>query len=366
MHKDNNNDNNNDDNNDLDNNKINANLKKLIDEIREEDPNYISPLLTDKPQTTENVLYIKPKPSIDHMIPIQFDQLEKMETKPIEYIFHPCLPVQGIGFIYATTGLGKTLFTLELAYTIAQGGKFLKYSCPMPRKVLYIDGEMAFNQVHMRLMAISKRQGQLDFPENFSLLTPDKIFPFRMPKIDCPYGQTYYEELVEKYKYEVLVIDNLSMLTSFDENKAHEWLPIQDWILKMRAKGVSIIIVHHAGKEKSGYRGTSKMIDCADVAISLQPIDDEGLDDDRLLVKKFKVFYQKSRIFGGIDAVPFEVNLANDIWSYKSIDITNMDIVIEKYKCSMSQREIAREMGINQSTVSRLIEKAKKEGRLIK
>ena len=33
-----------------------------------------------------------------------------------EFIFSPCFPTQGIGWIYASTGLGKTLFALNLAY----------------------------------------------------------------------------------------------------------------------------------------------------------------------------------------------------------------------------------------------------------
>src|SRR5262245_49426910 len=79
---------------------------------------------------------------------------EMMKEKPpaIEYVFYPCMPTQGICWVYAATGMGKTMFTLNLAYAIASGGKFLNYSCPKPRKVLYVDGEMAYNQLHARVM----------------------------------------------------------------------------------------------------------------------------------------------------------------------------------------------------------------------
>jgi len=335
--------------------------KKIEEEIRKEDPEYVAP----KPQP-DNVIRMKPRPSVEHMVPIEFDELKNIPVKPIEYIFHPCLPTQGIGFIYAATGLGKTLFTMNLSYAIAQGGEFLKYKCPKPRKILYIDGEMPFNQIHSRLMEISKFHGELDFPENFSILTPDKIFPFRMPKIDDPHGQEYYEELIEKYKYEVIVIDNLSMLSEFDENKSKEWFPIQDWILKLRSKGITVIIVHHTGKSKDTYRGTSKMIDGADVAILLRPIIDDGIDEDNPTAKRFNVVYQKSRIFGGIEANPFEVNLQAGRWSYKSMNLSNKEKIIELVNLGMTQRSIAQEIGVNESYVSKCVKEAREKGLLAK
>ena len=44
---------------------------------------------------------------------------------PLEYAMFPWLPIQGIAFIYAATGVGKTLFTLNVAYAIGSGGDFL-------------------------------------------------------------------------------------------------------------------------------------------------------------------------------------------------------------------------------------------------
>src|ERR1700720_1040571 len=74
-----------------------------------------------------NVHPLRAFPSIDNFKPIPFDELKVIVPPPIEYVFHPCLPTQGIAFIYAATGLGKTLFALNMAYAIAAGGSFLKY-----------------------------------------------------------------------------------------------------------------------------------------------------------------------------------------------------------------------------------------------
>ena len=322
----------------------------LIAEIKAIEPGYEPP---------KNVIDLHSKPDISTLIPLTFADIQNNVPKNLEFIFYPCLPTQGIAWIYAPTGLGKTLLSLNLAYAIAAGGSFLKYPCPKPRRVLYVDGEMSYIQIYSRIMQIYERQGKLDFIENFRILTPDKIFPTRMPLLDEEYGQKTYLEIIKKYEIEVIFFDNLSMLSSFDENKAHEWKKIQDWLLLLRAMGKSVIMVHHAGKS-GDYRGTSKMLDFADVAIALESVSNDRLENEQLLIgKQFKIKYKKSRVFGGKDALPFEVTFKNGFWDYKSLEQTEIDRVVELYTMKMSQRDIAKELSISLGKVNQLVKRAK-------
>jgi len=336
------------------------NADELLADIRKTDPTYNPPQLS-------NILNMHSHQiDVGKMNPITMEILNNYQINPPEYVFHPCLETQGICFIYAAAGLGKTLFALNLAYAIAGGGEFLKYICPKPRKVLYIDGEMKFSQLAARIALIKSSHGVLDFPENFGVLTPDELqkHGIRMPKVDTLYGQDVYNQIIDKFGYEVIVIDNLSVLTTLDENKSHEWMIVIDWLLFLRAKGKSIIVVHHAGKDKNGYRGSSRLLDCADTAISLQPVNDDNVEDVYAEGKKFKIVYQKSRSFGGKDAVSYEVTLEQQMFSYRSIEQSVLDKVVECLNAKMSQREIARELLISQPTVNRLIKKARIAGRV--
>lgn len=328
--------------------------EELLADILKDDPDYVAPKI-------KKISYLhKPEDQIDESkaIPLTLADIKKDKPKQIEYIFYPCLPTQGLAFIYAPTGLGKTLFALNLAYAIAGGGDFLKYTCPKQRKVLYVDGEMAYNQMWGRISNVVEHHGDIDDDLNFSLLTPDKI-QMPMPQIDTAEGQQYYLDLIEKKKYDVVFWDNISTLTSFDENISREFKPTQNFLLKLRSRGVTSIAVHHSGKNSKGYRGTSKMLDCADLGISLQPILDEGEEDTNPAIKKFKVVYQKARIFSGIDSMPFEVNLENNIWSHRTINQSDLDKVVARLNCGLTQREIAKEMCISQTKVNRLIKEAR-------
>lgn len=324
-------------------------MEDLIRDIQLEDPTF---------QPDTNVYKLRPDPDISQLIPLTFAQLAQDKPNPLEYVLYPCLPTQGIGWVYAATGLGKTLFSLNLAYAIAAGGNFLKYACPKPRKVLYVDGEMAYSQLHSRIMQIASVQGELDFNDNFMVLTPDKVYPMRVPHIDSEMGQELYDKLIDKYNIEVVIFDNLSMLSSFDENKSNEWKPIQEWLLYLRSKGKTIIVVHHSGKS-GDYRGTSRMLDCADTAIALEPVNHDKLESEDPLIKQFKISYKKARIFGGKDALPLEVSLDNGFWSYKSMEQTEMDKVIELNALGLSQRDMARDTNISQSKICRLLKRAK-------
>jgi hypothetical protein len=315
-----------------------------------------------------NVTPIKP---VQYVSPMGMTQIQN-EIPPIkQYALHPIIPVQGIIFVYAASGVGKTMFSLNLAYAIASGGNFLKYSAPKPRKVLYIDGEMAYVDIHSRLMQIVNQQGNLDFPENFMIYTPDKLIPeghtqpIRMPKICQAEGQMFYEMAIERHDIDVIVVDNLSMLATIDFDKAHEVYILNDWFLSLRAKGKTLIVVHHSGKDPETYRGSSRMLDPIDTAISLQTIEEslpDQSDDESALGKRFKIVYKKNRSFFGKDAFPYEVTFLNEKWSHRNIELSVMDKIISCISAGMNQRDIAKELLISQSTLHRMIQKGRKQG----
>lgn len=319
--------------------------------------------LNDVRSGRENVVSLRCNPELEKGIKaITYTDLISTEPQPLQYVLTPWLPVQGIAFVYAATGVGKTLFTLNVAYCIAGGGNFLKYKAPESRKVLYIDGEMSYAQVHTRFAQTVNQQGPLDYPENFCLLTPDKVAPFTLPKICTPEGQDFYNRFIDRENIQVIVFDNLSMLSAIDENNSEQWKIVQDWLIYLRSHGRTIVMVHHAGKDKRGYRGSSRMLDCADTAISLQNMTDNSFENEITNTTSFKIVYQKSRTFAGVDALPFDVSLTPLGWTYESNEKNNFIRIVEMYELGIKPNDIASELGINRSYIYKVLKKARFTG----
>lgn len=71
--------------------------------------------------------------------PITFSASELLAAAfpPREMLVSPILPTQGLGMIFAARGAGKTWASLSLAAAVATGTRWLNWSCPAARRVLF-------------------------------------------------------------------------------------------------------------------------------------------------------------------------------------------------------------------------------------
>jgi hypothetical protein len=81
---------------------------------------------------------------------------------------------------------------------------------------------------------------------------------------------------------------------------------MQEWILRLRKRGLAVLLVHHSGKSGE-QRGTSRREDVLDTVIGLRrPEDYEPQQGAR-----FEVHVEKSRAHFGDAGRPFEANLVS-------------------------------------------------------
>jgi putative DNA primase/helicase len=183
---------------------------------------------------------------------------------------------------------------------------------------------------------------------NLSIITPD-MQEMGIPDLSTPEGQAAIEEHLEGVQ--LLILDNLSSLCrKGKENEAESWLPVQEWLLNLRKRGISVLMVHHAGKT-GAQRGTSKREDLLDTVITMK----RPHDYDASQGARFEVYYEKSRGFFGDDARPFEAQLMGDDWVVKELEDSLLGRVQELKAGGLTQREIAAEVGCSPAKVNRLL-----------
>jgi putative DNA primase/helicase len=286
------------------------------------------------------------------------------EFPPRENLLAPWLPVQGLTMVYAPRGIGKTHFSLGVSYAVASGGEFLGWQAPRAASVLFLDGEMPAVTLQERIARINLSSSK-EPAAPFRIITPDLQNPATgMIDLSRPADQRELEQFLEGV--ELIVVDNLSTLCrSGKESEGEGWLPVQDWTLRQRAAGRSVLLVHHSGKNGE-QRGTSRREDVLDTVIALKRPADYSPDKGAT----FEVHFEKSRGIYGEDTKPFEAQLnTNPIsglqeWTVKSLDKSTAEKVAALLDDGLSQMEIAEMLKITKGAVSKAKKKALELGML--
>jgi len=283
--------------------------------------------------------------------PLCIHELLKLEIPPREMILDPIIPEKGLAMLYSSRGAGKTHLACGISVAVATGTEFLKWNAPKSRKVLHIDGELPAVELRQRFV---QTMGGCDVqPEAgfLRILTADLI-DLGIGNLAGPKVQAEVEPWLDGV--ELLILDNLSSLTSvIRDNDAESWNPIQEWLLRLRRRGVSVLIVHHAGKGGE-QRGTSRREDVLDTSISLRrPSDYVTLEGAR-----FEVHFEKARGIHGNNAKPFEARLevrdGATVWTVREIEDINLARVRALLDDDLTVRDIADETGLSKSQVHRI------------
>ncbi len=283
-----------------------------------------------------------------------------------EPILAPWLLTQSLNMIYAWRGTGKTHVALGIAYAIATGGQFLTWVAAKARRVLYLDGEMPGAAMQERLRALVDAD-ERDFDPGFlQIVTPDAQYG-AMPDLATADGQLAIDLSAETHDCEVIIVDNISTLCrdTGAENEAESWRAVQGWALRQRQAGRAVVFIHHSGKD-GRQRGTSKREDTLDCVLRLsQPTDytpDQGA--------RFEVHFEKYRPRPGADdARPIEAMLSTDgngkpVWTWRPVEESTYLRVVALANDGLTAGEIASELDVNKSTVSRHLKHGRAEGLL--
>lgn len=289
---------------------------------------------------------------------LALNEFLSLDVKPRAQLLAPILPEKGLAMLYGPRGLGKTHVALSIAYAVASGGSALKWTAPAPRRVLFIDGEMPLATLQERIAGHVRAHPTGPSPDDFQILAAD-YFQDGLPNLGTVEGQRAIDHLLEGVA--LVVIDNLSTLASVGkDNDAESWTPVQSWLLSLRRRGLSVLLVHHAGKGGQ-QRGTSRREDVLDTVIALRRPEDYTAPDGA----RFEVHFEKARGLHGEEAKSFEAKLevrdGAATWSIRDLEDSELKLILSMHAAGETVRDIGRELGMSKSRVQRLIDKAREQ-----
>jgi RecA-family ATPase len=262
-----------------------------------------------------------------------------------------------LGFIFAPRGLGKTWFALSLATALSNGQSFGPWCVPTSQRVLYVDGEMPCH-------SIQERTSKMRAGENLIILNHEILFHKSGLALNLADQETQnaLTECLQAEKVQVLFLDNLSCLFSgVAENEADAWEKVLNWLLALRRLRITVVIVHHSGRNPQNMRGTSKREDAAFWVIRLDAVEAEEREGARFVSR-----FTKDRN-SQAEQTPLEWSFKTDNAGLKIShkNASNLEILLQWVRDGLSgAEEIAKEMVVSKGTVSKWAQKLAEAGKL--
>ncbi|MDR4495115.1 MAG: AAA family ATPase [Nitrospirales bacterium] len=278
---------------------------------------------------------------------------------PERKMLYPFLPEGGIAMAFGPRGVGKTFFNLTLAASLSTGAPFLRWDAPTPTGVLYVDGEMDLEELRGRMTALLPKPPTA--PLQF--LTSHQVYH----TLQCDLVLTKEEIrqeitaiLDEHPDLRVLILDNISCLFSgIDEDRKKDWEPIAAWLVRLRHRGITILLVHHAGKGGQ-QRGTSGREDSLDTVIQLN----KPAGYSQAEGCHFEVHFTKCRSAKGEELEAIDAKLGENHggleWTWKPLAVSVEERAVKLVEEGVtSPTALAEELEISKGYASKLLRKIK-------
>jgi hypothetical protein len=267
-----------------------------------------------------------------------------------------------LGYVFAGRGVGKTWLAMALPAAVSQGTPLGLWEAGEGRvPVLYVDGEMPLELTQSRSLGMNLADGAVTY------LHHERVFD----QLECSLniGDAAHREaitaLMIKKAFKVLILDNLSSLAcGVSENKGEEYEPIAQWLLELRRRKLTVMVVHHAGRNLL-MRGHSKREDACSWILELRDAKAEGEQGAKFISH----FAKPSRNTG--EPMP------DLLWHFTTAPDGRVGIQCEEARAgeyevfikhvldgAEKQQDIAEMMGKPKGTISKWAKKAIEEGRL--
>jgi hypothetical protein len=200
-----------------------------------------------------------------------YEWLEREMSQP-DYLMGEVFSTTSRAMLAAKSGLGKTNFSLALAWAMAEGRDFLHWRAwrDGPANVLYVDGEMSMRLMHSRIGDARRRAGYI--PESLNIFCYDEL-PMRPPPLNTPEGQEYFERFIKDRNYNFIVFDNIQALLTGNMVEEEPWKAVQLWTCSLTQRCIGQLWLHHTGHNTTRAYGSSTIGWGLDASIVLESVD---------------------------------------------------------------------------------------------
>jgi len=307
--------------------------------------------------------------------------IERAATQPVpNMLFSECWFEYEVCFLFADTGLGKSILAVQIADGITTGKPIPGFTMQAkPQPVLYIDFELSEKQFQNRYSA--------DYEENYQF--SERLYRLHVDRDKIDSDGTVEDNLkadieaaVQETGARVVIVDNLTWVKT-DTEKAKDALPLMKYLKGLqRTYGLSILLLAHTPKiaestpiSVNDMAGSKHLMNFVDSAFA---IGRSHKDASLRYLKQVKVraceavFHshnvavmriEKDQNFTGFRVVDYGTEFEH-LKPLKEVEqeITNQKIRnLKRAHPEWSLRKIADKAGVNPMKVKRLLDRMEPE-----
>jgi signal recognition particle subunit SEC65 len=289
------------------------------------------------------------------------------EAKPIEWIVENLIPRHGLVILAGKAGVGKSMVTLHLSHAVVNGEPLFG-AFPIQNRggVLIIDNENYPGLYLQRVRALG-----LNPLEGIDTLNLTDF------SIDSRQSIEWLEKALAEKKYALVVLDSwTNLIRNTDENKAPEVGKVLSRLRKIAYEhGCCFVLIHHLRKNmpyavdpKDELRGSSTLMNEADLVIAMQVSREDGLRNLRTIKQRYgKEVAVELRFVENDGRLVLQGREIATAEAESKVEKAIRDIV--KYLAdiphAVSRRELIKNLPYSESTIKRALYIAVKMGKVV-
>lgn len=283
-----------------------------------------------------------------------------LQLRPRPAVLGGWLKQGDLGYLFAPRGAGKSWMAMLIGRAVAGGtslGEWQAGAKAVP--VHYFDAEMNLPDVQARLQSLGLTTA------NFHLLSNELLFQAHGCGLNI--ASPVYQAALNRYLPDgcLFIIDNLSTSQlGMAENDNDSFDAIRDWLLSLRHRSITVLIVHHAGRNGL-MRGSSRREDMAHWILSLKEAGEGGQSAHRTV---FSTEFTKCRNCTGTHARPllWTLDTSTMPMTLGCAPNESTDIFLEHIRSGITQpRELAEVMEVTSGTISKWAARLAKAGQIV-
>jgi hypothetical protein len=181
------------------------------------------------------------------------------ELPPREFLLGNVFCTTSRWLIFGDTGIGKTLFAMDMAGAMASANNFLGWEGgKRPVRVMYLDGEMPAEtfKERMKLVAFLYGKDIVLYGYNRDLLMSLQPNGSPMPPLDTEEGEKWLWREINAVKPDVTIFDSIMCLLSGTMGEEESSASVKLLIRKITSRRIAQIWLHHTGHDTSKGFGT--------------------------------------------------------------------------------------------------------------